>query len=312
MRLSCSVKRISPNIPRRDPRIYHPGSPVGGVLTDFAHESTLATNQENAALVRKLSIDWTHHRVLGNLFRLLRHALEQLTSLHTLSVELSPDDNHFNLAWIFPERTFSLRTLSTSVRCDAPLARFLETQPRISELSLRGFQTSQPFNLNPSALPMLTSFRVVHAGTPVLSVVLKDRPIEGVSLSLFPDDGFLPLDTLRLPSRPIKRLTIMSLDSTPPNVLIPEVSVRLPRLEALHVVVLMAQYDYPMLQNSGPLLSHFSELRYLTFMSAVTATLDDEQEIAKLWHKACPTLKTIILPRGKVWFEREGKWTCCG
>jgi hypothetical protein len=29
----------------------------------------------------------------------------------------------------------------------------------------------------------------------------------------------------------------------------------------------------------------------------------DEADIAKQWHRACPTLRTIILPKGKVWFQ---------
>ena len=37
---------------------------------------------------------------------------------------------------------------------------------------------------------------------------------------------------------------------------------------------------------------------------------DDEQAIAKLWHGFCPTLTTIILPRGRVWFEEaSSRWT---
>ena len=75
--------------------------------------------------------------------------------------------------------------------------------------------------------------------------------MESVSLSLFMEDGFAPLDTLRLSKREIKRLTIMSLDTTPPTVLIPEVAVRAPNLEALHIVVLMARYD-----EVCPLMSH--------------------------------------------------------
>lgn len=47
-------------------------------------------------------------------------------------------------------------------------------------------------------------------------------------------------------------------------------------------------------------------------MTAGLASIEDEGEIARLWSKACPTLRTIILPKGKVWFERDGKWTCCG
>lgn len=30
---------------------------------------------------------------------------------------------------------------------------------------------------------------------------------------------------------------------------------------------------------------------------------EDEGRIAKMWHRACPTLRTIILPKGKVWFQ---------
>lgn len=66
------------------------------------------------------------------------------------------------------------------------------------------------------------------------------------------------------------------------------------------------------LQDTGPCLTRFSGLRYLTFMAAGSASVEDEGQIAQIWSKACPTLRTIILPKGKVWFERDGKWTCCG
>lgn len=36
----------------------------------------------------------------------------------------------------------------------------------------------------------------------------------------------------------------------------------------------------------------------------------DEASIAACWHEACPTLQTIILPKGQLWFRRDGKWTC--
>ena len=35
---------------------------------------------------------------------------------------------------------------------------------------------------------------------------------------------------------------------------------------------------------------------------------EDESEIAACWHKACPTLKTIILPKGVVWGYADGRW----
>ncbi|OBZ72822.1 hypothetical protein A0H81_07048 [Grifola frondosa] len=272
---------------------------------------TICANPRIALLVHKLSVNWTECIGVGNLFRLLHRALGRLTFLRHLSVELSQHDNHFSLGWMLSSCRAPLQTLGTSIRCDESLAEFLNGQSCLTELSLRGFQTRQPFILSPTAMPKLTSFRAVHAGSPVLSEVIRGRPVEGVSLSLFMEDGYKPLDTLMLSSRPIKRLTIMSLDNTPPNVLLPEVARRLPELEALHIVVLMAQYDIHVLQESSATLSKFSGLRYLTFMAAGSVTLEDEREITELWHKACPSLKTIILPKGKVWFEREGKWTCC-
>lgn len=44
----------------------------------------------------------------------------------------------------------------------------------------------------------------------------------------------------------------------------------------------------------------------------------DESEIAKQWHRSCPTLKTIILPKGRVWFQEtaadktnpDSDWDC--
>ncbi|KAI0699496.1 hypothetical protein C8T65DRAFT_300442 [Cerioporus squamosus] len=273
----------------------------------------LCSTPANAVLVRKLSIDWSQHRVVSNLFRLLRDTFTHLSNLRHLSIELSPQDNHYGLAWVLGGLRSQLKTLGTSFRCDSQLAAVLETQPELIELCLRGFQTKQPFTLSDSAMPNLRSFRVVHAGPSVISAVVKGRPVEAVSLSMFREDGCQPLDSLLLSTCPIKRLTIMSLDSClAPNVLLPEVARRMPELEALHVVVLMALFDNKTLQESGPSLKKFSDLRYLTFMAAGSASIEDEGEIARAWSKACPTLRTIILPKGKVWFERDGQWTCCG
>jgi len=272
---------------------------------------TLASNVTNAGYVHRLSIDWSGRQVIGNLLRLLQRALKQLKSLQHLSLELSPHDNQFSLAWVFVDVPFSLRTLATSARCDTLLASFLETQPLLHELCLRGFQTTSPFVLSHSALPRLTSFRTIHAGVPVLSQVMRGRPIEAVSVSLFAEDGFAPLDTLRLSSIPLKRLTIMSLVEAQPHKLLYEIAERMPQLEALHVVVLLAHYNHQILLDFAPMLSKFTQLRYITFMAGLGASFDDEHEIAALWHQSCPTLKTIILPKGQVWFERDGHWTCC-
>ncbi len=223
----------------------------------------LRDNPSYAVLVRKLSIDWASHRVVANLFRLLRDVLAQLTKLCHLSIELSPQDNHYGLAWILQGLRSNLKTLGTSIRCDAQLAEILETQPNLIELCLRGFQTKQSFVISESAMPILRSFRAVHAGPSVISAVVKGRPVEAVSLSMFLEDGFQPLDSLMLSTQPIKRLTIMSLDSQlAPNVLLPEVASRMPQLEALHIVVLMALFDN--------VSTRFSYIRYTPVTSCTT------------------------------------------
>jgi len=272
---------------------------------------TLASCSDIANLVHRLHINWGAHRVISNYFRLLHRALQKLTFLRHLSIELSQHDNaHSRLSWLFDGCTFSLRSLTTSALCDPALARFLETQPEISELCLRGFQTTSRFSISPTALPALNTFRAVHAGTGILAQIITGRPVEAVSLSLFSEDGYAPLEALRLSSRPVKRLTIMSLDLSPPDQLLGEVSSRLPQLEALHIVILTIAYTNQILLDSSRHLRRFLELRYLTVMAPGSTTTQDEEKIARCWHQACPTLKTIILPKGKVWFERDGKWTC--
>jgi hypothetical protein len=62
---------------------------------------------------------------------------------------------------------------------------------------------------------------------------------------------------------------------------------------------------------SAPLLEGFVGLRYLTFMASGESCyeIDDEATVAERWANACPTLTTIILPKGRVWFAgRTGGW----
>lgn len=119
----------------------------------------------------------------------------------------------------------------------------------------------------------------------------------------------------------------MSFDPTAPQFLFQELAFRFPDLEALHVVVLMAEVNGSLLLDWGAFLVKFKRLRYITFMAALGAEDEeerveiDERKIATAWHLSCPTLKTIILPQGKVWFEGsqenngvssdgEGNWKC--
>ncbi len=59
------------------------------------------------------------------------------------------------------------------------LATFLESQPEIRDLSLRGIPayTSDPFTIPPSALPHLESFRSVHVDPDTLGEVSAYPPI---------------------------------------------------------------------------------------------------------------------------------------
>jgi len=53
-------------------------------------------------------------------------------------------------------------------------------------------------------------------------------------------------------------------------------------------------------------------VQYITFMAASSdeAANIDEGAIARQWHQACPTLKTIILPKGRVWFQGDVEFDC--
>lgn len=63
--------------------------------------------------------------------------------------------------------------------------------------------------------------------------------------------------------------------------------------------------------QSSHFLGAFKALKFLTLIApGEISSVDEEQIVATLWHKSCPTLKTIIMPKGVVWFDREGKWTC--
>ena len=44
-------------------------------------------------------------------------------------------------------------------------------------------------------------------------------------------------------------------------------------------------------------------------VSGPPATIAQEALLAVKWAAACPTLRTIILPRGKVWYQKGGVWT---
>ncbi|KAF5375848.1 hypothetical protein D9615_008238 [Tricholomella constricta] len=294
----------------------------------------LDRNPRVSPLVRKLDLDWNIEttRPTRNLYQLLHRVLQKLTGLTSLSLELPRADGP---CWILDACTFSLRAFSTSLPCDPFLARFLDSQPALTELTLRGlinhpgdslpsmppflvyapdppFSSRIPnFKLAPTALPRLTSLRTVHGGPAIIAAVAKGRPVEMASIALFPLTSSESLKALSLSTAPMRRLSIMSFDPAVQEYLLSEIAGRFPQLEALHVVILLSEYTNDLLKALGPLLAGFKSLQYITFMAATdrTAQPGEEQAIAKLWHRWCPTLKTIILPRGRVWFEGRSEWS---
>lgn len=215
--------------------------------------------------VRSLELNISNAGILtANFYRLLRRVLRCTTALTTLILDL-PKVN--SPVWIFEGCTFHLRVFSTSMQCNASLAQFLNTQPFIRQLTLRGFQTeswdsphlvgdlvSNPsslftprrnfrdFVLQPTALPHLTQFNAIHAGPLVIETVAKGRPITVASVPLFSNSAMESLNALSGGSAALKRLSVISFDPTAPSFIFEEVARRFPKLEALHVVVLLAEF----------------------------------------------------------------------
>ncbi|KAF8623273.1 hypothetical protein AX17_007479 [Amanita inopinata Kibby_2008] len=281
---------------------------------------SLTRNPRLPSLVRSLVLDLQGlNSPTQNLYRLLHTALRSLTSLKSLYLDLP---KHHSPTWVLGGCTFSLQRFTTSLHCQPPLAAFLDTQRNIHELTLRGFQNEgsaihpflnptadiQPlatdFELKPDSLPLLALFHAVHAGPPIIRTVVTGRPLRLASVPLFPRCTTQTLDALTLTSVPLVKLSLISFDPEAPTFLFAQLVQRFPRLQALHVVLLMTNCDMALLRATAKFLAEFRSLQYITFMASMGDEEDiDDYAIASVWHKACPTLKTIILPRGKVWFD---------
>ncbi|KAF6756721.1 hypothetical protein DFP72DRAFT_275018 [Ephemerocybe angulata] len=286
----------------------------------------------------------------ANLYRTLHALLRRTTGLASLSLDLPKAHSP---VWIFEGCSFKLRQFSTSMHCSPALARFLDTQDRIVQLTLRGFQNDtmrslpylymdithtltgipgsgaieilkkqeaglEPFVLSPGALPRLAVFNAIHAGPAVVGEVVKGRPVTTVSIPLFSTNARRSLDALEGSAVPLKRLSIISFDPDAPNYIFEQVATRFPELEALHIVVLLAEFTNELLLAACQHLRHFKRLKYITCVatSSEESSVAEEQEIAEKWHEECPTLRTIILPRGRVWFQKPARissdrnWEC--
>lgn len=273
---------------------------------------TVARSDLYASYVRHVEFDWRTSVLTANFLRLLNRALRRLKFLLTLTLEFPTTDDTGGTASVLNGCTFSLRSFTTSIRCDPTLVRFLETQNDIIDLCLRGINYIETVPLPPEALPQLSHFRTVLSWPTLIANFIRGRPVESVSMSVYQQEIHSALDALLLSSKPIKRLTLMPFEATDPISLLSTIASRLPWLEALHLVVLSVRFHAPFMQDvlieMGCSLSPFEYLKYLTFMAPCTGSVDDEDVVVEVWHKACPTLKTIILPGGVMWALTNGKW----
>jgi len=215
---------------------------------------TLSRDLRLPTLVRSFEIRWTWTKPSANLRQLVHCVLQRMTLLTSLGIEVHADFHPWNLN----DCTFSLTRFSSSSRCDTSLVEFLEKQSNIEDLTLRGFNSdpteftfrSSSFNLNPNpvpfpisntALPKLSRLRAIHAGPATVSRLIDGRPLKQVSMPLYADCVHRSLDALELSSARIERLNVISFDPEAPDYLLGEIAKRLPDLEALHVVILLAQ-----------------------------------------------------------------------
>lgn len=331
---------------------------------------SLDGSSELPLLVKTFEVNLISQLPTRGYYLLLERVLQKMVNLTTLVIELP---KRHSPTWVLPmashpttplpsspvatpTQTFRLRSLTTSMHCKPPLARFLDSQPEITELTLRGINSdasnplfpfittlfhsvgaipldspltasissgaggraSSQFTLLPTSLPKLSHFNAIHAGPTVIRDIITSRPVTHMSIPLFPPHTMDTLSALSLTSKSLMRLSVMSFDPTAPSFLFAELATRFVDLEALHIVVLMAEVTPKMLLHWGEFLIGFRRLKYITFMAALGGDEGDvieegrreeidERKIAKVWHASCPTLKTIILPQGKVWFEGSGK-----
>lgn len=253
--------------------------------------------------VRKLDINISSiESPTGNFYRLLQRLLQRTTTLTHLSLDFPKAHSP---VWILDGCTFSLRQFSTSMHSSTELARFLDGQPHIVQLTLRGFQSDalkslpyiymdiansispgllvtrdsnfEQFVLGPESLKKLSVFNAIHAGPTVVRAVVEGRPVHTASIPLFSTNAIMSLEALESSAVPMKRLSVISFDPNAPNFIFEEVAKRFPELEALHIVVLLAEFT----NVSGLLLT------------SAAATMVDMTLVQELLLAACPFLQSF-------------------
>ncbi|KAK0234667.1 hypothetical protein EDD85DRAFT_774120 [Armillaria nabsnona] len=268
---------------------------------------TIANSVSLASLVRSFKVDWADLKSpTSNFYALVRRALRNLTNHQEKDQKIAIGHGGFcRPPWIIDDCTFRLKEFCSSYSWQAKLARFIECQPMLTALTLHGLDAIGFNQLDTAAVPNLTSLRAIHATPELLSLFLCGRPVRTCSVPVYPGSVLETLDALTTTSVPIERLSLMSFDAETPGYLFVEVAKRFPQLKALHVLLLRGDYSEEILDGISPVLKAFKQLEYLTFMAQVplSGSAKYEHKIATQWHLHCPSLRTIILPEGKMWFK---------
>jgi hypothetical protein len=219
---------------------------------------TLATSPELASFVRKIKLEWATIRGLTRNFYLLAlRAFQQMEHLESLALDMPPDDGAL---WTLSCASFRLEAFSTSCYCDEALAVFLDAQPSIKKLTLRGLDKSIPISigniledddaissdnppgptsfttaLKPSSLPDLSELRVIHAGPSILSSLITGRSLARITTPIFSGCTSEVLSVLHKSSNTLRVLNLISYDSEDPISVLAEVVECFPSLSGLHL-----------------------------------------------------------------------------
>ncbi|KIY44684.1 hypothetical protein FISHEDRAFT_50979 [Fistulina hepatica ATCC 64428] len=291
------LKTIATRILYRDLRFVRPEQSVLCM-------HTLARNDALVLLVKSFGVEWRKLAPTHNLYQLLHTVLRRATRLTNLFLELPPEHSP---TWLLSGTSFKLRQFTTSLLPDNCLSQFLCDQSTIVELSLHSPEEPM-FHLDPSALPHLNHLRTVYMDIPTLRMLVHGRPVESLTLSLI-GGAALPLNVLAHSTRSIRSLSIVSFNLGSLDGIFRAVAHRAPHVERLHIVTLVADFSYTNLHAAGPALSSLKSLNYLTCMSGRGDDLpvDKECQLVLAWKKHCPSLGTVVLPGGNVWYQGKDK-----
>jgi hypothetical protein len=253
-------------------------------------------------------------------------------ALRVLSTSLAPDAG---LAAFLAQQP-ALESLSLRGPAPAPAYAVRDTDSEGDDGD-GGGGGAPAFALPPSALPRLRVLRSAHAGPALVRALVAGRPVSTASVSVGGGGACALLDALGAASVPLRRVTLMAVERADPCALLGALARVAPGLHALHLVALFLEGSpvrrfacvcvcvrgadeacqgcsvaETLARMAGPLAA-FRELQYITLLGgrveAAGEDAVDEGAVAARWADACPTLRTIVLPQGKIWFKKaERRW----